>query len=181
MTNYLKTYVKLLVMMLMLGKGLLLAMLLLIHIMLTDISYRAFFHEVDLRRMRFRGTLCVVSSVISFLTLAVLAVYTMATYYYWQDAIELIEIALVSMLAILAYFFMILFGLAWRKRIFSGCTYLNREIKLKVRSVRKKIVGAHMCLIFDFIFCLFLLYDYDFRTVDLTKYISGSGFTSTIE
>lgn len=178
MTNYLKTYVKLLIMMLFLGKGLLLATLILMHVVLTDISYRAFFHKVDLRQMRFRGTLCVLGSVILLLALAGIAVYLLTIYYYWEDVIELIEMALVHMVAIMAYFFIIMSGLAWRKRIFSGCTYLNRERKTKVVSVRKRLMAAHFCLFADFLSCLFLIWDGDFRTVDLTRYITGTGVVS---
>ena len=173
LTNYLKTYVKLLIMMAVAGKSLVLATLLPVQVVLIDISYRAFFHQVDIDRMRFRGSLIVSMIVCLMLMLISLAVYIMATYYYWEDDIELIEVALVHMVAMMAYFFIIASSLAWRKRIFSGCTYLDREKREKVTHVRKILLAVHFCLFADFVFCLFLLWDGDFRTVDLTMYITG--------
>lgn len=178
MTNYLKTYVKLLLMMIVVGKGLLLTLLILLHTLLTDISYRSFFHSVDLMRMRFTATLLAVKLTLLTLAIVALATYTLAIYYYWEDVIELIELALVHVVAVMGYFFIILAGLAWRKRMFSGCTYLDRVRKEKVSRIRRKLVTAHLLLLFDFGFCLFLIWDGDFRTVDLTRYLAGTDINS---
>jgi hypothetical protein len=71
-------------------------------------------------------------------------------------------------------------GLAWRKRIFSGCTYLDRERKQKVSEVRYRIYGSNVCLILDFFSSLFLFLDEDFRTVDLTRYMVGTNYLSRV-
>lgn len=178
LTNYLKTYVKLIVMAVTVGKGMTISLMLSFHVTLLDVSYRAYFHSVDLVRMQIRGNLLAFKLATSILLLGCLAAYTVSIYYYWEDSIELIELILVTMVALVAYFFLILVGLAWRKRIFSGCTYLDRERQQKVLEVRYRIYGSNACMILDFLFSLFLLWDENFRTVDLTRYIVGTTYLS---
>lgn len=179
MTNYLKTYVKILVMPLLFNKALLISTLLNLHVSVIEVNYRSFFHYVDLMRMGVSWNLGLLRIVAIALAAIVIAVYVLAIYSYWQDGIELIELMLVNMVAVLGYFFVIVVFLAWRKRAFSGCTYLTKESRERVKAFRRKIYGVHMGLVAYFIIPLVMIWYGNFKTLDLTVYITGTTIASS--
>ena len=99
---------------------------------------------------------------------------------YWYDAVELLAVCVVAVSQFLLSSFLFCMLQAGKKRVFSGCSFLSKAARARVRSFSKRLALWHLCFLADFVGCLCLIYEEDFKSMDLYKYMAGSGLPSSL-
>ncbi len=97
-----------------------------------------------------------------------------------MDQVELIIVLLVAVLEYSAYVFILVQIVVTRKTYFSGCTYLNKTEKLRLKALGWKIRYWSIAFLVDFLCHAYVLWGRNFNTVDLIRYVSGKEIRSTI-
>ncbi len=99
---------------------------------------------------------------------------------YWYDQAELLAVCALAVGQYLLCSFLFFTLQAAKKRIFSGCSFLNKAARARVGSFSKRVALWNLCFLADFFSYLFLIYEEDFRSMDLYKYLSGSSLSSRL-
>jgi hypothetical protein len=99
---------------------------------------------------------------------------------YWYDSLEFLAVCLAAISQYLLCSFLFFMLQATKKRIFSGCSFLNKAARARVTSFSRRVAFWNVCFFVDFLTYLFLIYEEDFKSMDLYKYMSGAGFSSRL-
>lgn len=100
---------------------------------------------------------------------------------YWYDAVEFLAVCVAAVSQYLVSSFLFCMLQAAKKRVFSGCSFVNKAARARVGSFSKRIALWNLCFLADFGSYLLLIYEEDFKSMDMYKYMAGSGLSSSLD
>ena len=153
-----------------------------------EMHFRAYFDSYELERKRIISKLnhLTIAQKSWFRLLVVwfaflfFVLHSTIMWMYWTDQVELLIVLLTAVLEYSVFSFCIVSIMVSRNTYFSGCAYLNKIEKLRLRTLARKIRYWNIAFFFDLLFYLYVIWDGSFNTVDMIPYVSGSDAKSKL-
>lgn len=184
LTGYTKRYIQLLVVFLQGPKLLSISFLFFQYVILFEFNYRVYFDKYQLLTIRLVSTLLSPAKHAANRVLAGLLVllpacfHGLVLYYYYTDTLEMIFVFLTSIAEYLMYTFLFVLMYVMKKTVFSGCTFISKDISEKHALLSRKLILWDIVFFIDAAFYLILIGNNLYQSVDLSKYITGTSIKS---